>query len=69
MKLPDETLIEDLDFKKHLGIRIKNICMYMNITTVGQARATPDKKFKKEPNCGPKCLTELRRVTGEYGEI
>jgi hypothetical protein len=67
MKLPKETLIEDITFRKHVNVRIKNICMYMNIITVGQARTTPDIEFRRQPNCGPKCLAEIRRVTGEYG--
>jgi hypothetical protein len=58
-RICDDTLICDID---DLSPRCRKALVYNKITTVGQLRATPDKKFHHMPSFGPVSYTEVQAL-------
>ena len=56
-----------LVFRGVMDVRIKNVCAWESITTLGQALDRSDEEWLRTPNFGRKCLVELKRVAAEYG--
>jgi hypothetical protein len=62
MTISDDTPISDID---DLSPRCRRLLAYNKITTVGELRATPDRKLRAMPSLGPVSRAEVRALLAE----